>query len=181
MSLNFIKLLTRKAPELPEGCTWINSAEPLSLQKLKWHVVILDFWSCYDKNGMNSLPLMSAIASKYRKDPVVVIGVHSSKASARRPLGNITSAAQAKGIRYPIVVDKGMRIWHRYFVTEHPTTVVVGPNERIAFKLAGECSLEQMSRLIDDAMDDARRSGTLARKRISIRMPEAKSRPGNLM
>ena len=35
---------TVRAPEFPEGLDWINS-QPLTLQKLRGKLVLLDFWT----------------------------------------------------------------------------------------------------------------------------------------
>ena len=39
---NFTKM---EAPEFPLFFDWLNTEEELSLEKLKGHVVVLDFWT----------------------------------------------------------------------------------------------------------------------------------------
>jgi hypothetical protein len=38
-------LIIPKAKDLPEGFSWFKIDRPLSLEDLKGHVVILDFWT----------------------------------------------------------------------------------------------------------------------------------------
>ena len=38
-------MINQKAREFPSGFTWLNTREPLSLEKLKGYVVVLDFWT----------------------------------------------------------------------------------------------------------------------------------------
>jgi hypothetical protein len=33
------------APEFPSGLEWINTSQPLSLEKLRGKVVLLEFWT----------------------------------------------------------------------------------------------------------------------------------------
>lgn len=38
-------LFISKAKDLPEGFSWLNTDRPLSLEDLRGHIVILDFWT----------------------------------------------------------------------------------------------------------------------------------------
>jgi hypothetical protein len=55
----------RAAPEFAKG-TWINS-DPLTLEKLRGHVVVVEFWTfgCY--NCRNTLPSVKEWDTQYRE------------------------------------------------------------------------------------------------------------------
>lgn len=165
---NFMDLLTKKAPEFPEGYTWINTKEPLSLSKLKGHVVILDFWTYCCINCMHVLPILAQIEEKYKDKPVVVIGVHSAKFKNEENADNVRQAVYRYEMDHPVVVDQKRHIWNEYFISAWPTTIIIGPTGRIAFKLSGEYSLDQMTQLIDDVLRNSEQDGTLAKKKIRI-------------
>lgn len=48
-----------KAPEFPPDFDWINTKEPLSLEKLRGHVIVLDFWTYCCINCMHTLPVLA--------------------------------------------------------------------------------------------------------------------------
>jgi len=171
---NFMDLLTKKAPELPEGYTWLNTKKPLFLNKLKGHVVILDFWTYACINCMHTNPILSRAMEEYKDQPVLVIGVHSAKFDNEENPENIANAVERYGIKHPVIVDRDKHIWGEYFVSAWPTTIIIGANGRIAFKLAGEYDFSQISQLIDDALRNARQDGTLAKKKIKIEVPPHK-------
>lgn len=33
------------APDFPQGMSWLNTAQPLSLKNLRGKIVLLDFWT----------------------------------------------------------------------------------------------------------------------------------------
>ncbi|MDE1768002.1 MAG: redoxin domain-containing protein [Candidatus Micrarchaeota archaeon] len=165
---NFMDLLTKKAPEFPKGYTWFNTKEPLSLSKLKGHVVVLDFWTYCCINCMHVLPVLSKIQEHYQGKPVIVIGVHSAKFKNEENPDNIEHAIERYAVKHPVVVDKKHHIWGSYFVSAWPTTIIIGPNGKVAYKLAGEYSYNQMVQLIDDVLSNSSQAGTLAKSRIKI-------------
>jgi thiol-disulfide isomerase/thioredoxin len=56
----FDEIFTRitKAQNFPDGYDWINVKEPLSLEKLKRQIVVLDFWTYCCINCMHMLPAL---------------------------------------------------------------------------------------------------------------------------
>src|SRR5574338_211212 len=65
----FDEIFTRvvKAPNFLPGFDWINTKEPLSLEKLKGHVVVLDFWTYCCINCMHTLPVLAELEKKYEE------------------------------------------------------------------------------------------------------------------
>lgn len=104
-------LIISKAKDLPEGFSWLNIDRPLSLEDLKGHVVILDFWTYCCINCMHTLPDLDWIEKKYRGKPVVVIGVHSAKFYNEQEVENIKEAIGRYEISHPVIVDKDLAIW----------------------------------------------------------------------
>lgn len=171
-------LIKHEAPELPEGCIWLNTKKPLSLKKLSGHIVILDFWTYCCINCMHLLPILSKIEEKYSKDPVVIIGVHSAKYENENNAGNISEAISRYEITHPVVVDSQKRIWNEYGAGGWPTLVIIGPGGRIAFKASGELSFDQLDQLISGIVEEERKAGRLAKKRIRLQRPNHARRKG---
>ena len=80
-----------QAPDFPQGLEWLNTAEPLSLEKLRGKIVLLDFWTYCCINCMHVLPDLKKLEQKY-KNELVVVGVHCAKFPNEREGQNIREA-----------------------------------------------------------------------------------------
>src|SRR3954469_17342878 len=70
-------------PPLDELGPWFNSA-PLTREQLKGKVVVIDFWTYSCINCLRSIPYVKAWDERYRKDGLVVIGVHAPEFAFER-------------------------------------------------------------------------------------------------
>ncbi len=164
-----------KAPEFPKNFRWLNTDRPLSLEKLKGHVIILDFWTYCCINCMHILPDLEHIEEKYKKQPVVVIGVHSAKFEQEADPKNIWQAILRYEIKHPVIVDKEMRMWNEYQATGWPTLAVIDTKGNIIFKTSGEGHRDEIIELVDTILEDQK--NILAKKKIEIKIPENKNKP----
>ncbi len=114
------------------------------------------------------LPVLGALEEKRKGDPVVVIGVHSAKFTAESDAARIAEAMARHGVRHPVVVDEGHRIWRAYAVRSWPTLVLVRPDGTIGAMAAGEADLSPLDAAVGRLLDEARRDGTLARERVVL-------------
>src|SRR5690242_6889136 len=67
---------------------WFNSA-PLTREQLKGKVVVIDFWTYSCINCLRSNPYVKAWDERYRKDGLVVIGVHAPEFAFEREPANV--------------------------------------------------------------------------------------------
>ena len=79
-----------KASEFPTQATWLNTAEPLTLEQLRGHVVVLDFWTYCCINCMHVLPVLERLEEALADQPFHVIGVHATTS------GNSTPCARGR-------------------------------------------------------------------------------------
>lgn len=114
------------------------------------------------------LPVLGALEERRKDDPVVVIGVHSAKFTAEGDAARIAEAMARHGVRHPVVVDEGHRIWRAYAVRSWPTLVLVRPDGTIGAMAAGEADLSPLDAAVGRLLDEARRDGTLARERLAL-------------
>ncbi|MBI4702644.1 MAG: redoxin domain-containing protein [Deltaproteobacteria bacterium] len=161
------------APELDGAQAWLNVERPLSLRELRGCVVLLDFWTYCCVNCMHVLPTLRAIERRHRRDPLVVIGVHSGKFSAERDPERIREAIGRYGVEHPVVVDEEMTIWSRYEIRSWPTVVVVRPSGTVAAVAPGEPDPATLEAFVQRELDRAKADGTLALgpPRIRARRP----------
>jgi DNA-binding beta-propeller fold protein YncE len=115
--------------------------------------------------------VLGALEDKRRNEPVVVIGVHSAKFEAEADAERIAEAVARHGVRHPVVVDEGYRIWRAYAVRSWPTLVLIRPDGTIAAVSPGEADLGPLDAEVGRALDEARSDGTLARTPFRAEAP----------
>jgi thiol-disulfide isomerase/thioredoxin len=134
------------APEFAKG-NWINS-EPLTLEKLRGHVVLLEFWTfgCY--NCRNTLPSVKAWDVKYRDRGLTIIGVHTPEIDNEYVLDNVRKEVPSLGIKYPVVTDNDYRTWKAFGVEAWPTIFVLDKQGRVRWLHVGEGRYDETENVI---------------------------------
>ncbi len=125
------------APSLDGAVTWINSP-PLTMAQLKGKVVLVDFWTYSCINCLRSLPYVKAWASRYGKDGLVVIGVHSPEFAFEKDIANVRKAVRDLGITYPVAVDNDFKIWRAFKNSYWPAHYFIDAQGRLRFYHFGE-------------------------------------------
>lgn len=125
------------APELDGALTWINSP-PLRLADLRGKVVLLDFFDYSCVNCIRTFPYLKEWLSRYGKDGLVVIGVHTPQYGFSMDPLNVEGAARRLGLRYPIAVDSDIKIGDAYANRFWPRVILVDGTGHIRFEHTGE-------------------------------------------
>ena len=128
-----------KAPAAPEFAKgdWINS-DPLTMNKLRGHVVVVEFWTfgCY--NCRNTLPSVKEWDARYRDRGLTIVGVHTPETSSEYSIDNVRKEVPVLGIKYPVVSDNDYKTWKAYGVEAWPTIVVLDKQRRVRWQHIGE-------------------------------------------
>jgi thiol-disulfide isomerase/thioredoxin len=96
---------------LLDGATaWLNT-EPLSPEKLKGHVVLVDFWTLTCINWLRTEPYIRSWARAYRDAGLVVLGVHTPEFSFEHDIDRVRQAIVRRDIDYPVAVDNAYGVW----------------------------------------------------------------------
>ena len=134
------------APEFAQG-TWINSG-PLTLDKLRGHVVLVEFWTfgCY--NCRNTLHSVKEWNARYRDRGLTIVGVHTPETSSEYKVENVRREVKALGIEYPVVTDNDDKTWNSYGVEAWPTIFVLDKQGRIRWLHVGEGRYEETENVI---------------------------------
>jgi len=133
---------------------WYNSA-PLTREQLKGKVVVIDFWTYSCINCLRSLPYLKAWDAKYRKDGLVIIGVHAPEFAFEREPANVAKAIQDLGIRYPVALDNNYVLWHALNNQYWPAHYFVDAQGRIRFHHFGEGEYAMSERVIRQLLAEA--------------------------
>lgn len=136
----------KTAPMLVDG-KWINS-EPLTADKLRGRVVLLDFWTfgCY--NCISTLPALKSFDAKYRDRGLTIIGIETPETEPERDFDNLVSAVKKRGIEYPVLTDYASANWNAFKVNAWPTIIILDRAGRIRYKHVGEGSYDMQEKVI---------------------------------
>jgi thiol-disulfide isomerase/thioredoxin len=134
------------ASELAKG-NWINS-DPLTLDKLRGRVVLVEFWTfgCY--NCRNTLPSVKDWDTRYRDRGLTIVGVHTPEIESEYSLDNVRKQVPALGIKYPVVTDNDYKTWKAYGVEAWPTIFVLDKQGRVRWLHVGEGRYEETEQVI---------------------------------
>jgi cytochrome c biogenesis protein CcdA/thiol-disulfide isomerase/thioredoxin len=133
---------------------WFNS-EPLTREQLKGKVVVIDFWTYSCINCLRSLPYVKAWDEKYRKDGLVVIGVHAPEFAFEREPANVAKAIRDLGIRYPVALDNGYDLWRALKNNFWPAHYFVDAEGRVRYHHFGEGDYAMSERVIRQLLAEA--------------------------
>jgi thiol-disulfide isomerase/thioredoxin len=136
-----------RMPSLGGAIEWLNS-EPLSPAELRRHVVLVDFWTLTCINWLRTEPYVRAWSHAYRKDGLVVIGVHTAEFSFEQEIALVRQAVIERSIGYPVAVDNDNEIWEAFDNHYWPALSFIDAEGIIRDHHFGEGRYEHSERLI---------------------------------
>lgn len=136
------------APEIAAS-GWLNTAEPLSLERLKGRVVALYAFQARCQGCLlEALPQAKALWRDYPRTDLQVIGLHCPFESASRlDRESLASMLAENGIEFPVAMDADGAQWQtetfaRYAMQGTPTLVLIGRNGKRRLQKFGHASDE---------------------------------------
>jgi thiol-disulfide isomerase/thioredoxin len=139
-------------PSLDGATGWLNS-EPLGPAELRGHVVLVNFWTLTCINWLRQEPYVRAWSQAYRRDELIVIGVHTPEFSFEQELEAVRRATKERGIDYPVAVDNDYAIWSAFDNQYWPALYFVDAEGVIRDQQFGEGRYEQSERGIQRLLD----------------------------
>ena len=136
---------------------WINSP-PLTREQLKGKVVLIDFWTYSCINCLRTIPYVRAWDERYRKDGLVVIGVHAPEFAFEREPKNVERAVRDLQIRYPVALDNRYDLWRALKNNVWPAHYFIDAQGRVRYHHFGEGQYEQSERVIRQLLAEAGRA-----------------------
>jgi len=133
---------------------WFNSP-PLTAAQLKGHVVVIDFWTYSCINCLRSIPYVKAWDQRYRKDGLIVIGVHAPEFAFEHDPANVARAVRDLGITYPVVMDNDWKLWRALHNNYWPAHYFIDAQGRVRYHHFGEGDYAMSERVIRQLLADA--------------------------
>ena len=162
-------------PSLAGATAWLNSP-PLSREALRGKTALVNFWTYSCINWMRAHPYVRAWSRAYADQGLVTIGVHTPEFDFERSVQNVTRAAHANDINYPIAVDNDRAIWRAFSNEYWPALYVMDARGRIRHHRFGEGDYAASEDAIRQALTEAGAVGMGPTGRPS-RRPLRSSRP----
>ena len=165
------------APEILTDGRWFNTEEPLTMDKLKGKVVLIDFWTYSCVNCVRTLPYLRAWHKAYADDGLVIIGVHSPEFAFERDAGNLLKAIDDLGVTWPVVQDNSFDQWRAYNNRYWPAHYFIDAEGTIRYFHFGEGEYETSEQVIRKLLEEAghsteARAETVMQVEIESRTPE---------
>ncbi|HZT92114.1 MAG TPA: cytochrome c biogenesis protein DipZ [Gaiellaceae bacterium] len=136
-----------QAPPIRADGAWINS-KPLTLRQLHGKVVLLDFWTYSCINCLRTIPHLRAWWNAYRKDGLVIVGVHTPEFAFEHVTSNVRAAVKRLGVTWPVVQDNRYRTWDNYGNEYWPAEYLIDRNGDVRETTVGETDYAQTERTI---------------------------------
>jgi cytochrome c biogenesis protein CcdA/thiol-disulfide isomerase/thioredoxin len=138
------------APDFRGISHWLNTPGdlPLSLASLRGKVVLIDFWTYSCINCLRTLPHLEAWNAAYRKDGLVVVGVHTPEFEFEHSLANVRDATHRLGVHYPVALDNDYATWNAYSNQYWPAEYLLDRRGHLRDYHFGEGEYDRTERLI---------------------------------
>ena len=132
-------------PDIPEIAPNFTiqtvSGDRISLQSLQGTSVVLNFWASWCGPCKQETPAFNRFHRANPNIPVIGLAVDSGNAS------KVRATARKWGIQYPVAVADAA-LQRQYDISTLPTTVIVGPDGKVADIHVGLMSERQLTRAI---------------------------------
>jgi cytochrome c biogenesis protein CcdA/thiol-disulfide isomerase/thioredoxin len=154
------------APDFVGNQRWFNTpgGRPLSLESLRGKVVLVDFWTYTCINCLRTLPYLDAWDRRYRRDGLVIVGVHSPEFPFERDAGNVEAAIEREGIRYPVAQDNELATWDAWGNQYWPAEYLIDARGQVRDAHFGEGEYDRTEMNIRALLEEAghRNPGAMA-------------------
>lgn len=137
----------RRMPSLGGATEWLN-AEPLSPDSVHGHAVLVNFWTLTCINWLRTEPYVRAWSRAYRRDGLIVIGVHTPEFSFEHEVNTVRQATRDRAIDYPVALDNDYAIWRAFDNHYWPALYFVDADGLIRDQHFGEGEYQESERLI---------------------------------
>jgi peroxiredoxin len=129
------------APEFPKDAEWAQG-KPVQLADLRGQVVVLHFWTNGCINCIHNYPVYRKWQEKYEKKDVTIIGVHTPEFEWEAPAERVRKKAKENGLKFPIVLDPGSKIWSAWNNRYWPCIYLIDKKGTVRYRWEGELHLD---------------------------------------
>ncbi len=145
------------APDFTNNQDWFNTPgnQPLTLQHLRGHVVLIDFWTYTCINCLRTLPFLKGLYAQYHKYGLDIVGVETPEFTFEQEAGNVRQAISSDGIKYPVVQDNKYGTWDAWNNEYWPAEYLIDAKGHVRHYQFGEGDYKQDEAAVRALLADA--------------------------
>jgi cytochrome c biogenesis protein CcdA/thiol-disulfide isomerase/thioredoxin len=146
-----------QAPNFTDTEDWLNTpgGRPLSIQSLRGHVVIVDFWTYTCINCIRTLPYLKGLYATYHRYGLDIVGVETPEFTFEQEASNVRQAITTDGIRYPVVQDNRYGTWNAYQNEYWPAEYFIDATGEVRHYKFGEGDYKQDEAVVRELLYEA--------------------------
>lgn len=143
-------------PEFVGITKWWNTAdgEPLTPEKLKGKVVLIDFWTYSCINCIRTYPFIKAMHERYADKGLVIVGVHTPEFAFEADPKNVGREIEKNGFKHPIALDPNYETWNAYHNRYWPAEYFFDRQGRLRRTHFGEGAYEESELAIRSLLEE---------------------------
>ena len=131
--------------------------------------MLVDFWTYSCINCLRTLPYVKAWDAKYRRQGLVVIGVHTPEFAFEKEPANVRKALADLHITYPVALDDAYHVWNAFHNEYWPAEYLIDANGRIRHHHFGEGEYDQTERAIQALLRERDKTAAMTTPFVHIR------------
>lgn len=143
------------APEFAGIEQWLN-AEPLSMQRLRGRVVLIDFWTHGCVNCIRTLPAVNRWHAQFAEAGLTVVGVHTPEFPFERDVRAVQAATRRFGVKHAVAIDNRYATWKAWDNRYWPAHYLVDARGRVRYRHFGEGEHERTEAAIRELLAQRR-------------------------
>src|SRR3954447_3960433 len=145
------------APDFTGNERWFNTpgGKALHLSDLRGKVVLVDFWTYTCINCIRTLPYLKALDARYRKDGLVIVGVHTPEFPFERDAGNVARAIKQNGLKYAVAQDNNLATWQAWGNQYWPAEYFIDAKGRVRYTHFGEGGYRHNEEIVRQLLAEA--------------------------
>lgn len=163
--VNIDKSQFKKAKDFTQISEYINT-DPISIADLQDKVILVDFWTYSCINCIRTIPHLNEWYDKYSDKGLVIVGIHTPEFDFEKNTGNVKSAIEKFGIKYPVLQDNDKGTWNEYDNRYWPRKYLIDDEGYIRYDHIGEGAYNETEKVIQALLTE--RAAHLDFKNISF-------------
>lgn len=138
------------------AANWANTPQPITLDDLKGHITVIEFWRSGCPHCEEAVPFMNELYSRYKSRGVKMVTFQSPGLvdNPDNPENNWTEVQnwiKEHAITYPVAFDEGSKLRKSYGVDLYPMVFLLDRKGKIAYANTGHDLKKE--RLLMDALN----------------------------
>ena len=129
-----------------------------TLTDYKGKIIFLNFWATWCPPCRAEMPDIQKLYERSPRegtDAVIVLGVAAPKLGSEKDEAGIKAFMDKNGYTYPVLMDKGGKLFEAYGIRAIPTTYLIDRRGNVIGRVQGALSAENLEKIIQQVLQTA--------------------------